>query len=192
MTNDMDRDDQFSRRISQPLQAAPGSDPAFTDRVMAAVRDAAAADSAERRRPWVLRAFVVRLTPLAAMALAAGIALAVVGSRQILAPRAETRVAAVDTVHVVRFVLANEAARTASSVTLAGSFNDWNTTAIPLTHHAESGVWSISVPLAPGRHEYAFVVTDRAGVRWLPDPTALAIRDEFGATTSVFTVGGST
>ena len=47
----------------------------------------------------------------------------------------------------------------AASVSLVGDFNDWDGGATPLTR-LESGVWTASVPLPPGRHVYAFLVDD--------------------------------
>jgi hypothetical protein len=50
-------------------------------------------------------------------------------------------------------------------------------------------VWTAVVPLTAGRYRYAFLVD---GVSWLADPAAPAARDdEFGAPSSVVTVGGS-
>jgi len=46
----------------------------------------------------------------------------------------------------------------------------------------------IEVPLAPGRYGYAFVLDGR---RFVADPAApRALGDDFGAPTSVVTVGG--
>jgi 1,4-alpha-glucan branching enzyme len=51
-----------------------------------------------------------------------------------------------------------------------------------------AGVWTIEMPLAPGRHRYAFVVD---GGQWLPDPAApRAAGDDFGTPSSVVTVVG--
>ncbi|MCE9602488.1 MAG: isoamylase early set domain-containing protein [Gemmatimonadetes bacterium] len=47
----------------------------------------------------------------------------------------------------------------AQRVSLVGDFNDWAAGATPLTR-LESGVWTVSVPLPPGRHVYAFLVDD--------------------------------
>ena len=47
----------------------------------------------------------------------------------------------------------------AQRVSLVGDFNDWAGGSTPLTR-LESGVWTVSVPLAPGRHVYAFLVDD--------------------------------
>ncbi len=48
---------------------------------------------------------------------------------------------------------------TAQAIFLAGSFNDWDATATPMTRDNE-GNWTVSLPLAPGRYEYKFVVDD--------------------------------
>jgi 1,4-alpha-glucan branching enzyme len=45
----------------------------------------------------------------------------------------------------------------ASSVFVAGTFNDWHPEATPLQRDAE-GNWSVTVPLAPGRYEFKFFV----------------------------------
>jgi len=61
--------------------------------------------------------------------------------------------------------------------------------ATPLHTAAAGGLWAVTVPLAPGRYRYAFVVD---GKRWQPDPSAPpAPDDEFGSPSSVVTVGGT-
>jgi hypothetical protein len=76
----------------------------------------------------------------------------------------------------------------ASTVALVGDFNEWNTSATPLRATERDGVWSVTIPLAPGRHEYAFVVD---GQRWLADPAApRAPSSDFGTPNSVVTVMG--
>jgi len=47
--------------------------------------------------------------------------------------------------------------RDARSVSLVGDFNDWKGGSTPLTR-LESGLWTVSVPLAPGRHVYAYLI----------------------------------
>jgi hypothetical protein len=72
-----------------------------------------------------------------------------------------------------------------SAVALVGDFNDWDARATPL-HNSSDGLWSVTVPLRPGRYRYTFVVD---GTRWRPDPYApRALEDDFGAPTSVITV----
>jgi 1,4-alpha-glucan branching enzyme len=75
----------------------------------------------------------------------------------------------------------------AGSVALVGDFNDWDSTATPMHATRNGGLWSITLPLAPGRYRYAFLVN---GSRWLPDPAAPRAQDDFDAPSSVVTVGG--
>lgn len=142
----------------------------------------------------------VRPSPLAGLALAAGLAAVVVlgastlhHARTTMAASmarsvklADARAVRHDTVYVTRFVLI---APHAASVALVGDFNGWDTTATRLTA-THAGAWTASVSLPRGRHEYAFVVDGR---RWLVDPSAPLTRDdEFGVQSSVITVGSST
>ena len=85
---------------------------------------------------------------------------------------------------LVRFELV---APTASSVSLTGSFNEWQPDGVQLTRNSESGVWTGTVPLRPGEHQYMFVID---GSEWIPDPDAHAqVDDGFGQTNSVIVVG---
>lgn len=70
-------------------------------------------------------------------------------------------------------------ANDASSVRLAGSFTNWQ----PLyeLRRTMDGNWTITVPLSPGVHDYAFVVD---GERWIADPYAPAVKDGFGSINS--------
>src|SRR5262249_42567025 len=75
---------------------------------------------------------------------------------------------------VVRFMLEAPGAR---HVTVAGSFNDWNPTALPLEDVNAAGVFMATVALPPGVHEYMFVVDGK----WITDPAAPERRpDGFG------------
>jgi hypothetical protein len=67
----------------------------------------------------------------------------------------------------------------ASDVVLAGSFTDWR----PEHELVEirPGVWTVLVALAPGVHDYAFLVD---GEQWVADPAAPAIDDGFGGVNS--------
>jgi len=55
----------------------------------------------------------------------------------------------------------------ARQVSLAGSFNNWDTDALPL-QNGPDGFWRVSVPLKPGRYEYRFYVDGD----WQDDPFA--------------------
>jgi hypothetical protein len=71
----------------------------------------------------------------------------------------------------------------ASRVQLAGSFTNWEPR-YELLQYAP-GIWTITVPLTQGVHDYAFVVDGR---EWVPDPYAPQIGDGFGGTNSRLTL----
>ncbi len=140
--------------------------------VMAVVRRRAATPSAWRwlNEPRELR---LRLRPwMLGPALAAAAALALLIARPApvpVAPRAVT----------VRFVLY---APGAHQVAVAGTFNQWDAGATPLVRADAQGLWTATVALPAGRHQYAFVVD---GARWVPDPAAPAVDDGFGRRNSI-------
>ena len=73
----------------------------------------------------------------------------------------------------------------AHAVSVVGDFNDWTVDQAPMQKFA-NGAWSITLPVKPGRHEYAFVVD---GTRWMADPRAPKARDsDFGKPGSVIVV----
>ena len=162
---------------------------ALDDRVMAVVRRHAASPT---RRAWhwltaprdvELR---LRLRPVAwacALAIAAGVSLLLLrrapASAPVLAPVA--RSGARDSVFV-RFVLYAPGAR---HVAVAGTFNQWDLNAAPLARAGSSGVWTTTLALPVGQHQYAFVVD---GERWIADPAAPAIDDGFGRRNSMVAV----
>lgn len=75
----------------------------------------------------------------------------------------------------------------ASQVRVVGDFNAWDGAQTPMTRDAESGLWSITLSLRPGRHVYAFLVDDSL---WVRDPRAPAAPDaDFGREGSVLLVG---
>ena len=91
---------------------------------------------------------------------------------------------------IIKFVLV---ATHATTVSVVGDFNNWDAQATPMTRTPTGGTWSVSIPLRPGRHVYAFVVNGANGsTQWVADPTApLAPEDGLGAPNSVVLVGGS-
>jgi hypothetical protein len=71
-------------------------------------------------------------------------------------------------------------------VTIAGSFNNWSMTADPLYDREGTGMWSIILPLPPGKYEYKFIID---GKEWIPDPANPTTTDDgFGGHNSVITV----
>lgn len=187
MIDDTRDDDAFAARVAAGLRAAPRADEGFVERVMATVESSEPRDA----RRWWLRPRTLRASPLAMLAMAAALAFVAIGASTIAsrlgAARAPQTAAMRDTVYLVRFVFTDAAAR---SVALVGSFNDWTKDATPMTQTAP-GVWSVTVPMPAGRHEYAFILRDASGERWAADPVALLRRDEFGTESSIVSVGAS-
>lgn len=67
----------------------------------------------------------------------------------------------------------------ASDVRIAGSFSGWE-----LRHQmyeTAPGVWTVTLPLTHGVHDYAFLVD---GSQWVADPYAQRINDGFGGINS--------
>jgi 1,4-alpha-glucan branching enzyme len=69
---------------------------------------------------------------------------------------------------------------------MVGDFNAWTKGVTRLERSAAPGVWTASVPLPAGRHEYAFIIN---GTRWIADPLAAKTSDDFGVESAVIHVG---
>lgn len=82
----------------------------------------------------------------------------------------------------VRFILH---APSVASVAVTGSFNQWDGRGHALSGPDRSGVWSVTLPLSPGRYEYAFIID---GSVWQADPGAPFVDDGFGGKNSVVEV----
>ncbi len=178
-------------RLVAAVDRAPVAlSPALEDRVMAAVRRHAASP-ARRVGRWLntprdveLR-LRVRPWTVWAGALAVAAALALLLGRPPAAPEpgpgTQARGGTHDSVFV-RFVLYAPGAR---RVAVAGTFNQWDRSAAPLVPAGTSGVWTTTLALPVGQHQYAFVVD---GARWVVDPGAPAVDDGFGRRNSVVAV----
>ena len=83
----------------------------------------------------------------------------------------------------VQFAFADPAA---TSVTVAGDFNDWDAQATALRDTDGDGVWTGLIALRPGMHKYMFVVN---GERWVTDPEAERyVDDGFGNRNAVIAI----
>jgi 1,4-alpha-glucan branching enzyme len=72
----------------------------------------------------------------------------------------------------------------ASTVFVAGTFNEWHPTVTPMIPIAE-GRWLKKLRLPPGRYEYCLVVDGE----WMPDPLATeSVPNPFGGCNSVLHV----
>lgn len=183
--------------LRRPVTLSDG----FDDRVMRVVRTSRHEGRVLTAMRWMVEPRAVRVSPAGALATAAGLAGLILVSGHVLQPSESIapppvvapaqsgsfRTAAAGAAReAVQFVLT---APGASQVSLVGDFNDWDPDAMPLRATADGEVWSVTVPLAPGRHEYAFVVD---GTRWVPDPAAPPSPGaDFGAPNSVVTVGAA-
>lgn len=71
----------------------------------------------------------------------------------------------------------------AKRVSVVGTFNGWDPDAHPLQGPDRTGVWTLGLPLPPGRYRYMFVLD---GVRWVTDPNAAGYEDDgFGTRNSL-------
>ncbi len=71
----------------------------------------------------------------------------------------------------------------AQMVCIAGSFNDWHPSAMPMLHMSHDR-WVKELVLPPGRYEYRLVVDGQ----WICDPAAEKVHNSFGGCNSVLTV----
>lgn len=73
----------------------------------------------------------------------------------------------------------------ATTVTVAGTFNQWNPEACPLKPDT-GGLWKVTLRLESGIYQYKFVIN---GQRWEEDPLNLdRIANEHGTFNSVRTI----
>ena len=125
-------DDSLIERVSAVLRTPVRLDPSFDARLMAQVRSEAPRlyPVSTAQGSWWRRPIELRISPLAGLALAAGIA-GIVALSTLVAPPAARVTApvvvasappATDTVHVVRFVFVDPRA---TRVELVGDFNEW-------------------------------------------------------------------
>ena len=163
------REGEEALQLLAAVDRRPVELPAVPDRVMRALVRAPQRSALRRliERPWVL-------APALALAAALVVWLGWPAGSPIATPSAGAI--------TVRFVLA---APNAHEVSVAGTFNQWDPRATPLVRTGANGVWSATITLPAGQHQYAFVVD---GVRWVPDPAAPAIDDGFGRRNSVLTL----
>ena len=173
-----EHDDDALNRMIDRLREPVEMDPRLDVRVMARV---AATGFAARAWDWLRRPRAVAISPIAGLGLAAAVAVLIwvlpTRSPQPSAPEPAD-------VTPVQFVVV---APGAAHVSLVGDFNDWDARLTPMRADRDGRLWTVTVPLTPGRHRYAFLVN---GARWVADPSAPRAPDDFGAPSSVVTVGG--
>ena len=192
--------DEIADELKRPVRF----DSSFESRVMAALGPSTASLQQGRTSstPWLLRPRIFYVSPLAGLAIAAGLVALITMSVLRTAPDTGLAavtpsspdtsltlpdvspfmtVAATPVLYAAPFTYID---RNAKSVAVVGSFNDWDATKGLLTQSSDS-VWSGNIMLTPGRYEYQLVVDGK----WIADPSAQQRSDsEFGAANSVLIV----
>lgn len=176
-----EHDDDALNRMIDRLREPVEMDPRLDARVMARVASRGFAARAALVWEWLRRPRAVAISPIAGLGLAAAAA-AIIWILPSRVPRSAAPLAA--DVTAVQFVVV---APGAEHVSLVGDFNDWDARLTPMRADRDGRLWTVTVPLTPGRHRYAFLVN---GARWVADPSAPRAPDDFGAPSSVVTVGG--
>lgn len=157
----------------------PKPSPAFREAVMAAIRGRARPPRPEAGwralRPLTWRiAAPVALMFLAAVAVYLGLAPRPTGQPPAAAAPTDAHI-------TIRFRLHDPRA---GEVQLAGSFSQWEPRHV--LRRDQQGLWTVEIPLTPGRHEYMFVIDGR---KWVTDPNARQIQDDgYGGKNSVIVV----
>src|SRR6266567_3103928 len=146
--------DDVIERIARHLRRPVQIDPALDGRVMHEINALPTPGGATPLRKawgWLRRPHQVTLTPLGGLAAAAVLAIVILlsrmGSTPPAPPLAESR--------GFQFVLV---APRATQVSLVGDFNDWDATRTPMRRTGSEALWTVVVPLMPGRYHYAFFV----------------------------------
>lgn len=87
-----------------------------------------------------------------------------------------------------RDVVVDFSAPQAVSVAVVGDFNAWNPQRTKMVRENHEGRWTVRLKLAPGVHQYSFVID---GTHWVADPRAKsALDDGFGGQNSIIIVDG--
>lgn len=190
--------DPFIEQVASELRRPVRLDPRFDERVMAAL-DAPAViplhPGRQVRRPWLVRTWTVRVSPIAIGIAAALVGVVAIGAWQ-LRPVDQVQVATqpIDGGNLVPVANSGDEAlvvhqftlyrKDITSLALVGEFNSWDETATPMTE-VSKGVWTVSVPLRPGVYEYQFIVD---GTRRETDPSVPQVPSDFGSPNSVVTI----
>ena len=191
--------DQFIEQIAAELRRPVRLDPRFDERVMEALNAPEVIPlhpTRQARRPWVMRPWTVRVSPIGALAAAAALVgvvalgawrLSSVEQVQLASnPFADSNVVPVANTGEAPLVLHQFIyyQKGLKSISLVGQFNDWDADSTALTE-VSPGVWTVTLPLRPGVYEYQFMLN---GTQRVTDPTMPQVSNDFGSPNSVVTV----
>ena len=190
--------DPFIDQIAAELKRPVRLDPRFDERVMDALN---APDviplhpTRQARRPWIMRPWTLRVSPIGAFATAAAlIGVVAFGAWQFSSANDGVQIASDQQIDLQPVADAGDRAlvphqftyyqKGLQSISLVGQFNDWKPDSTSLTE-VSPGVWTISLLLKPGVYEYQFILN---GKQWVTDPTMPQVSNDFGSPNSVVTV----
>jgi hypothetical protein len=191
--------DPFIDQIAAELRRPVRLDPRFDERVMEALNAPEVIPlhpTRQARRPWVMRPWTVRVSPIGALAAAAALVgvvalgawrLSSVEQVQLASnPFADSNVVPVANTGEAPLVLHQFIyyQKGLKSISLVGQFNDWDADSTALTE-VSPGVWTVTLPLRPGVYEYQFMLN---GTQRVTDPTMPQVSNDFGSPNSVVTV----
>jgi hypothetical protein len=191
--------DAFIDEIAGELRRPVRLDPRFDERVLAAIETPDVIPIRRTRmRSWADRRWTISVTPVGGLAAAAAIGAIVLGGLRLTGVSAGTPgLAQESTVGAPVIPVSNTGLNapverqftilvpSASRVAIIGDFNDWDPESGRMQRLSDDGLWSVTLPLRAGRHEYQFLVDDTLHV---PDPRAPRTSSDFGSVNSVVTV----
>lgn len=176
--------DEWDRMVAAFRTAAPsGRAPAWLEQnVMMEIEALPERSGFTQLLEWVLQPRVVRVTPLSAGLVTAGLAALLLVPGRATTPAPSGTPDPVEAVVYVQFVLD---APSATSVAVAGDFSEWQPE-FTLEDADGDGVWTGRVPVEPGVHSYMFLID---GTEWETDPRADRYQDDgFGNQNAVLAV----
>lgn len=191
-SDELTPEDQGAARAWEALFAdvrqagAPGAPVGLESRIMDSIRVAGKAPLI-RIIEWWVNPHPVRVRPLIGLAAAAAIGALIFlpfGGGVIEDPIGATTTMFGEEAVYVQFLLE---APGATSVAVAGDFNDW-VPEVELADPDGDGIWSGRLLLPPGVHKYMFVID---GTDWVTDPLSEQyVEDRFGNLNSVLAITG--
>ena len=191
--------DPFIDQIAAELRRPVRLDPRFDERVMEALNAPEVIPLHPTRqagRPWIMRPWTVRVSPIGAFAAAAALVGVVALGAWRLSSAEQVQLASNPFVGSNVVPVANTGEeplvlkqftyyqKGLESISLIGEFNDWDEDSTALTEVSE-GVWQVTLRLRPGVYEYQFMLN---GTQRVTDPTMPQTSSDFGSPNSVVTV----
>lgn len=195
--------DPFIDQISAELKRPVRLDPRFDERVMEALNapeviplhPTRQTGEPGTRRPWLVRpAWTLRVSPIGAFAAAAALVgviafsawqVSAIDDVQVASQPIDGLIPVADTdkepLVLHQFTYYQKGLQ---SINVVGGFNDWEPDSTAMTE-VSPGVWTVSVLLRPGVHEYQFILN---GKQRVTDPTMPQASNDFGSPNSVVTV----